>query len=45
MTPQEYEVPEISPDRRQIKLVDRMQKVAKEEPEEIAKVIKTMMVE
>ena len=45
MTPQEFEVPEISSDKRQIKLVDRMQKVAKEEPEEIAKVIKTMMVE
>jgi len=36
---------EIIPEKRQLKLVDRMQKVAKDEPEEIAKVIKTMMVE
>ncbi len=39
------EVEEIIPEKRQLKLVDRMQKVAKDEPEEIAKVIKTMMVE
>ncbi len=39
------DVEEIAVDKRQPKLVDRMQKVAKNEPEEIAKVIKTMMVE
>jgi flagellar M-ring protein FliF len=38
-------IPEVAPEKRQIKLVDRMQKIAKEEPAEIAKVIKTMMVE
>jgi len=36
---------EILPEKRQAKLIDRMQKVAKEEPDEIAKVIKTLMVE
>jgi flagellar M-ring protein FliF len=41
----ETEIPEIEPEKRQPKLVDRMQRVAKDEPEEIAKVIKTMMVE
>ncbi|MEZ5359450.1 MAG: flagellar basal-body MS-ring/collar protein FliF [Candidatus Zixiibacteriota bacterium] len=39
------EEPEIEIQRRQPKLVDKMQKVAKEEPEEMAKVIKTLMVE
>ncbi len=42
---EEEEVEEIQPGKRQPKLVDRMQKVAKDEPEEIAKVIRTMMVE
>jgi flagellar M-ring protein FliF len=37
--------PPIVPESRQPKLVDQMQKVAKEDPEEIARVIKTMMVE
>jgi len=42
---EEEEAEDIVPEKRQPKLVDRMQKVAKDEPEEIAKVIKTMMVE
>ncbi len=33
------------PEKRQPKLVDKMQETAKKEPEEIAKVIKTMMIE
>jgi flagellar M-ring protein FliF len=41
----EVEIPEIKPETRQPKLVDQMQRVAKDEPEEIAKVIKTMMVD
>lgn len=36
---------EIKAEKRQPKLIDKMQKTAKEEPEEIAKVIKTMMVD
>lgn len=40
-----FEPLDIPTEQRQVKLVDRMQKVAKDEPEEIAKVIKTMMVE
>lgn len=36
---------DVIPEKRKPKLVDKMQKTAKEEPEEIAKVIKTMMVE
>lgn len=39
------EPPEIEIRKRQPKLVDKMQKVAKEEPDEMAKVIKTLMVE
>lgn len=39
------EIPEVNPEQRQLRLVDRMQKVARDEPEEIARVIKTMMVE
>jgi flagellar M-ring protein FliF len=42
------EQPEMEPvvaEMRQPKLVDKMQRTAKEQPEEIAKVIKTMMVE
>ena len=35
----------IIPEKRKPKLVDKMQQTAKEEPEEIAKVIKTMMVD
>jgi flagellar M-ring protein FliF len=41
----EMDIPEIVPEKRQVKLVDRMQKVAKDKPEEIAKVIKTIMVD
>ncbi len=41
----EIEIPDVVPERRQPKLVDQMQRVAKEEPDEIAKVIKTMMVD
>jgi flagellar M-ring protein FliF len=37
--------PEIQPEKRQPRLVDKMQETAKKEPEEIAKVIKTMMIE
>ncbi len=32
-------------EKRQATLIDKMQETAREEPEEIAKVIKTMMVE
>lgn len=39
------EIPEVVPENRQPKLVDQMQRVAKDEPDEIAKVIKTMMVD
>ncbi len=35
----------IIPEKREAKLIDKMQETAKEEPEEIARVIKTMMVE
>jgi flagellar M-ring protein FliF len=42
---QEELVPEINVEERAPKLVDQMQKVAKDEPQEIAKVIKTMMVD
>lgn len=38
-------IEEIKPEKRQARLLDRMQKVAKEEPGEIAKVIKTLMVD
>ncbi|MCP4567861.1 MAG: flagellar M-ring protein FliF [FCB group bacterium] len=43
--PQQEEVPEIVPEKRQAKLVDQMQKAAKNDPDEIARVIKTMMVD
>jgi flagellar M-ring protein FliF len=43
--PPPAEIPEVKPAQRQPKLVDQMQRVAKDEPEEIAKVIKTMMVD
>lgn len=39
------DIPEVLPEMRRAKLVDQMQKVAQDDPEEIAKVIKTMMVE
>jgi flagellar M-ring protein FliF len=42
---QEEMLPEINVEERAPKLVDQMQRVAKNEPQEIAKVIKTMMVE
>jgi flagellar M-ring protein FliF len=35
----------VEPDKRKPRLVDEMQKTAKDRPEEIAKVIKTMMIE
>ena len=38
-------VEQAAPEQRQPKLVDKMQETAKKEPEEIAKVIKTMMIE
>ncbi len=41
----EEPIPEIKPEKRQPRLIDQMQKVAKKEPDEIAKVIRTMMVE
>jgi len=47
-TTPEFEIPEIEPiaaETRQPKLVDKMQRTAKEQPEEIARVIKTLMVE
>ncbi|MDD4050686.1 MAG: hypothetical protein PHR28_02145, partial [candidate division Zixibacteria bacterium] len=37
--------PDLVPETRRAKLVDQMQNVARKDPEEIAKVIKTMMVE
>jgi flagellar biosynthesis/type III secretory pathway M-ring protein FliF/YscJ len=43
--PVEEEPIEILPETRKPRLVDKMQKTAKKEPEEIAKVIKTMMIE
>jgi len=39
------DVPKVEPDRRKPKLIDHMQGAAKDRPEEIAKVIKTMMIE
>jgi len=36
---------EVAPEQRQPTLVDKMQETAKDQPEEIAKVIKTMMIE
>ena len=39
------EVPHVEPEKRQPRLIDEMQKTAKNSPEEIAKVIRTMMVE
>ncbi len=38
-------VPPIQPEKRKPRLVDQMQKTAKDRPDEIAKVIKTMMIE
>lgn len=38
------EMPMVEPERRRPKLLDQMQETAKERPEELAKVIKTMMV-
>ncbi|MDH3892618.1 MAG: flagellar basal-body MS-ring/collar protein FliF [candidate division Zixibacteria bacterium] len=43
--PVEEEPIEIIPETRKPRLVDKMQETAKKEPEEIAKVIKTMMIE
>jgi len=43
--PQIEEIEPLVVEKRKPKLVDQMQKVAKEEPEEIARVIRTMMVE
>ena len=43
--PEEEEPIEILPETRKPRLVDKMQETAKKEPEEIAKVIKTMMIE
>jgi flagellar M-ring protein FliF len=42
---EEAPIEPIEPDKRKPRLVDHMQKAAKERPEEIAKVIKTMMIE
>jgi flagellar biosynthesis/type III secretory pathway M-ring protein FliF/YscJ len=42
---EEEDVKPLKPERRKPKLVERMQETAKEQPEEIAKVIKTMMAE
>jgi len=42
---EEEALPEIKPEQRKVRLVDRMQETAKQEPEEIARVIKTMMVD
>jgi len=39
------EVPMVEPEKRQPKLIDQMQGAAKDRPEEIAKVIKTMMID
>ena len=44
-TSQMPEIPEIVPEARRAKLVDQMQRIAKDDPEEVARVIKTMMVE
>ena len=41
----DQEVPHVEPEKRQPRLIDEMQKTAKNSPEEIAKVIRTMMVE
>ncbi len=41
----EEDVPPIVPEKRKPRLVDHMQKTAKDRPDEIAKVIKTMMIE
>jgi flagellar M-ring protein FliF len=43
--PEEEEVPPIVPESRKPKLIDQMQVAAKGRPEEIAKVIHTMMIE
>jgi flagellar M-ring protein FliF len=43
--PVEEEEIEVLPETRKPRLVDKMQETAKKEPEEIAKVIKTMMIE
>jgi flagellar M-ring protein FliF len=45
MTQEEEELPPIIPENRRPKLVDQMQAAAKGRPEEIAKVIRTMMIE
>jgi len=42
---EEEPIPTIEPEKRKKKLVDQMQVTAKSQPEEIAKVIKTMMLE
>ncbi len=41
----EEEIPDVLPEKRKPRLVDKMQETAKKEPEEIARVIKTMMIE
>ena len=41
----EEEEPAVLPEKRKPRLVDKMQETAKKEPEEIARVIKTMMIE
>ncbi|HSH00504.1 MAG TPA: hypothetical protein VLB27_10660, partial [candidate division Zixibacteria bacterium] len=38
------ELPRVVPERRKPKLLDQMQETAKDRPDELAKVIKTMMV-
>jgi len=45
MVVEEEPEPEILPEKRKPRLVDKMQETAKKEPEEIARVIKTMMIE
>lgn len=42
---EDEEIKPLRPERRKPKLVERMQETAKEQPEEIAKVIKTLMVD
>lgn len=42
---EEPPVPEIEPEKRAPRLVDQMQKTAQKSPEEIAKVIKTLMID
>jgi flagellar M-ring protein FliF len=42
---EETPVPKIEPEKRKPKLIDQMQNAAKDRPEEIAKVIKTMMID